>query len=199
MLHSHRPVPITKDALAKIHGLAEDARPGHIYLLTGENRLVGGIAQELVDRLALRGEVYVIVGGNRFSMERLPLLLSRQPHLLEQALQRIRITRAETCYQLLDALEHTYPYQCPLVVTDILSSLTDDDIDDAEAARLLAACIHNLHRLSEFEPVLVSAALPPRRPHLLETLQIHVSDQVRFLEPSRIEGGLPQPALFQDL
>lgn len=194
--HFH-PLAINKNALTRINGLAENAQAGHVYLLSGERRLVGNMAQELVNRLALRGEVYVIVGGNRISLERLPLLLQHQPRLLEQATQRIRVTRAETCYQLLDAFEHTSPSQCPLVVTDLLHTLSDEDVQDVEAERLLAACLRHLSRLSQFEPVLVSAAYSSEKPRLLEILQAQVSDEIRFLPPRLAEPD--QPSLFPEL
>lgn len=178
-----------------IQHLAAHARAGQIYLVTGPSKLTGYASQELIDRLSMRGQVYVIAGGNRYSLEYLPFLLCHQPELLESALGRIFITRAETCYQLLDALEHTQPHQSPLVVTDILRTLSEEDIEDTEAERLLGQCLINLTRLSKNTPVLISAVEREERPQLLERLRAQVHDEVRLLAP---EDARQQPALLTE-
>lgn len=190
-----QPSLIRQDSLREVQKLAARVRPGRIYLVTGPRKLVGYVSQELVDRLAVRGQVYVVAGGNRYSLEHLPLLLSHQPVLLEAALQRIFITRAETCYQLLDALEYTQPHQSPLIATDLLRTLSEEDIEEAEAARLLGKCLGHLRRLSKHTPVLASAVEGEERPQLLDSLRAEVDDEVRLLDAEAAFEG-PQPTLL---
>jgi hypothetical protein len=171
------------------------ANASRLHLITGAQRPLSGLLQHLIDHLALRGEVLVIVGGNRYSIEKLPFLLEGQGQQLHTVLERIRLTRAETPYQLLDALQNTLANSCPVVVTDILSTLYDEGIDDTEACRLLKACLRNVGRLAEDAPVLVSAANDPRRPKLFDQLQ-EMSAEWRHLALDPLSRPDPQATLF---
>lgn len=170
-----------------------DANASRLHLITGELRLLSRLMQHLIDHLALRSELLVIVGGNRYSLAGLPFLAAGQQ--LHDALDRIRLTRAETPYQLLDALQSTQAEGRPVVVTDILVTLRDDGIDDDEATRILVACQRELVRLASQSPVLISAAGDARRPGLFDHLQKLASQWHHLALQPDIQIN-PQPSLF---
>ena len=58
-------------------------------------------------QLALRGEVTVLDGGNRFQAYPVAHLIRRQTPDVRAAAERLFIRRAFTCYQMLALLENT--------------------------------------------------------------------------------------------
>ncbi len=113
------------------------------------------------------------------------------PRSLKQALERIRLARAFTCYQMLSLLSETpATLGQPTLVLDLLATFYDESVRADEALRLLESCLVDLRRLSVQAKVVVSVR-PPRpgrgftygftpesaRPELLETL-ISAADEV---------------------
>ncbi len=133
---------------------------------------VGGEAVfDLAARLALAGHLEVIDGGNTFNAYRAVEALRRNAPRLPGgpagALERVRLARAFTCYQLaalLEALE-TAPLpdetgqppqgempwlekDCPLLILDLLATFGDQSVAIRERRRLLGACLAGLKRLA---------------------------------------------------
>ncbi|MDA1329638.1 MAG: hypothetical protein DWG76_01750 [Chloroflexi bacterium] len=167
-----------------LHRWLPQVRAGQIYLLVGPAGLVGPIAQELTHHFAIRGAVRVLLGGNRFSLERLPLLLGDRGNQIYEILDRIQVSRGETCYQLLHALEKTPRDSIPFILTDALETLYEDGLTLIEVERVLRDSLANLRQISESAPVLLSAAHRPDRPGLLETL-IEAVDHVIEVRPNQ--------------
>jgi hypothetical protein len=172
-------------------------RPGHIVLLVGSSGLVGPVAQELTHHFAMRGPVRVLLGGNRFSLERLPMLLGDRASMIYEVLDRIQVSRGETCYQLLHALEKTPREPSPFILTDMLDTLYEDGLTETEVARILDDCIRNLRQLSAGAPVLLSASGHPQRPQLLKTLAA-AADHVIEIHPPDPDAAPHQPPLFPE-
>jgi hypothetical protein len=153
---------------------------------------------ELIARLACRGTVRLLDGGNRFDVYRCNLAvghaLGGQTGDLPAVLERIHLARAFTCYQLVALLKQTPTEPVPTLVLDLLSTFYDENVSTAESLRLLRDCLAQLQRLNHLAPVAISArpGLPDNRPELLEAL-MGAAGQVWTLEPNVPK---PPPRLF---
>ena len=142
-----------------------------MYLFQGDAKVLHQAMQELIDRFALEKAVRVVVGGNRISFDHLPLIVGEQVGHIYEILDRISVSRAETCYQMQDVLGALQPDANPLVVTDMLASFYEEDLTTAEVSLLLKRCLKSLAALGETAPVLISACGDPTRPNLLDMLE----------------------------
>jgi hypothetical protein len=181
--------------------------PGRLSILLAPHA-AQDIMLDFTARLARGGPLRVLDGGNRFNAYRVARLLRRLEHgaagnplrapapSLSQALGRIHVARAFTCYQMLVMLEQTPPLPLPILVLDLLQTFYDESVMLAERKRLLEACVKRLHALS-LRAVVVVSIRPPRPPQadptgLLQRVQ-EAADQVWFQE--EIPPALP-PRLF---
>lgn len=133
---------------------------GHLYVLTLPRSLRRPTLNELTARLALRGEVQVLVAGNRFDAHGIARLLRRQTTAVFPALQRIRLARAFTCYQVASLLSEVAAAQLPTLVTDLLDTFYDENVSLPERQALLTQCLQALRRLSQQAEVLISVVPP---------------------------------------
>jgi hypothetical protein len=117
--------------------------PGRWLLLTG-SRSLRTTMLTLIARLAERGPVRVLDGGNQFNV----YLVSRPLQGRKDLLERISISRAFTCYQLLASLERATTHPSPYIVLDLLSTFFDENVPFSERRRLLEYCLPQLDRLS---------------------------------------------------
>jgi hypothetical protein len=150
---------------------------------------------ELIARLACRGRLRLLDGGNRFDVYRCNLAVARQlggqsGGLLE-VLERIHLARAFTCYQMVALLEEIPAQPVPTLVLDLPATFYDENVSLAESLRLLQACLGELRRLNRLAPVAVSArpGSPGGRPELLEVLQEAAA------RVWRLEAPAPPPPL----
>lgn len=146
-------------------------QPGEIYVFQGEGKILHIAIQELINRFALQEQVQVIAGGNRVSFEQLPHLLGEQAGNVYEIVDRISVSRAETCYQMFDVLSALAPSTMPLVITDMLEPFYEEDLSIAEVNLLLKKCLECIKELSLAAPILISAGGDPSRPSLLEMLE----------------------------
>jgi hypothetical protein len=163
--------------------------PGDLLLVMAPH----AIMWDLIARLACRGTLRLLDGGNRFDVYRCNLAIGRalggQTAELPLILDRIRLARAFTCYQLVALLKETPTQAVPTLVLDLLSTFYDENVSAEESLRLLRDCLAQLRRLNRLAPVAVSArpGPPESRPELLEVL-LDAAGQVWTLEPD-----LPAP------
>lgn len=133
-----------------------------------------GAARETISRLtaalALRGQVTVLDGGNRFQPYHVAQLLRQKTVRVDSAAKNIFIRRAFTCYQVLALLEGTPALRQPCLVLDLLATFYDEHVSEREARRLLAGCLRELERLCQGAPVVVTLSPPlvPERAFLPE-------------------------------
>ena len=169
--------------------------PGNVYLFTGESPYLSTLIQEIADRFALVGPIRLIVGGNRFSTDHLALLLSSRIDQIYAVLDRIQLSRAETCYQMLHALQHTQAGSEPLIVMDLLQTFYDENLTLGEVKGVLGDCMTQVQRISHASPVVISSARQQDKPQLIEMLW-GACDQVLELNlpPESTQGS--QPKLF---
>ncbi len=148
-------------------------------------------------RLAAQGTLRVLDGGNHFNVYAVARSIRRQTGDLTAALQRIRVARAFTCYQMAAMLADTPADTTPALLFDLLSSFYDENVNLRESFRLLQGCLDDIRRLSAAAPVIASVRssgpLFEERRCLVEALQAaarQVWEQPALLQPPT------QPALF---
>ncbi len=172
---------------------AVPAQPGLLVLVAPyagrENMLV------IAARLALRGPLRVLDGGNRFNAYVVARMLRYLgADRLPQSLAQIQVARAFTCYQMVKLLEQTPPPSLPLLVIDLLDTFYDESASLDERRRLGQYCATRLRSLGQQAPVVVSLR-PPRPPltdptGLLEIIQ-GAADQVWFHAMEGASDGHP--------
>lgn len=166
------------------------------------NRLIAVIAPraahplmlDLAARLAVRGPLRVLDGGNQFNVYPVARALRRQTTRLEAALAGIRLSRVFTCYQMEALLAETAAEPLPTLALDVLSTFYDENVKPGECRRLFAICLNHLRRLSARAPVVASVRLPGEefrdRLPLVESLRRAAAEVWEFSEPE----PLPPPA-----
>lgn len=175
-----------------------DLLPGH-WLLVVAPHAANDLMMDLLARLAHRGPVRIVDGGDRFRAHRIARALRRAARGeipdLYGALQRIHLARAFTCYQMVTLLEELTapaipdaPKIFPTLALDLLTTFYDENIPLAESQRLLEICIGHLSHLSSRGPLAVSVK-PPR---VVEE-RIALVDQLadRAGEVIRLEAFIP--------
>jgi hypothetical protein len=164
-----------------------------------------------IARLGEGGPVRVLDGGNRFNAYTVARAARGRPEILN----RITVSRAFTCYQVLSLLESmAYPQGTPMarippapvlggvIILDLLSTFYDESVQIGERKRLLRVCIKHLEQLvGPSAPRLVGGVVsvhPPRVPsqaaiELLGMLQDSATDTY-FIQPA--EPALEPMRLF---
>lgn len=171
--------------------------PGDLLLVVAPHA-GGAIMWDLIARLACRGALCLLDGGNRFDAYRCNLAIGHalggQTAGLPAVLERIHLSRAFTCYQLVALLKDTPTRPVPTLILDLLSTFYDENVSAAESLRLLRICLAHLQRLNRLAPVAISVrpGPPDSRPELLEAV-LEAANQVWTLEPNLPE---PPPRLF---
>lgn len=172
-----------------------DLTPGCILVVLAPGR-ANPLLLELMTRLALRTPLRVVDGGNGFAAYPLARSLRRHAPQVQDILQRIRVARAFTCYQLVALLEGIPADPTPVLALDFLTTFYDESVSLDERLRLLERGLATLRRLSRFAPLAVWARPPKPGQHqsagLVEAL-VQAAGQVFYLEALRT--GTP-PRLF---
>ncbi len=130
--------------------------------------------------LALQGNLRVLDAGNRFNAYPVAQAIRRQHQNPRAVLERIRLSRAFTCYQVDVLLEEWLPQPHPTLVFDLLATFYDENVNLPESQRLLRQVIWRLQQLSKLAPVVVSTSLPAticvERMVLFEMLKAQVGE-----------------------
>lgn len=153
----------------------------------------------MLTALAVRRQsLRVFDGGNRFDGYFVARLARRMCHHPYAALERIRLSRAFTCFQMAELIENAPAGRQPLFVLDLLTTFYDESVPLRECERLLTTTISHLKRLAAVGPVIVGAreprALVKERWGLLDRLQVAADINWLLRAP---EGAIAtQPALL---
>ena len=139
--------------------LPSPSSPGSLALVLGPHAAQARML-DLAARLALNGPLRVFDCGNRFNVYPVARAIRALSVDLQEALGRIHLARAFTCYQVLALVEESPADSVPTLVLDLLATFYDEDVKLPESQRLLRRCLHHLQRLSETSPVIVSARPP---------------------------------------
>jgi len=138
-----------------------DPDPGQTHLLLASRHACRGLMNALAARLALAGPLRVLDGGNLFDLYAIARAVRRGTPRLEAAMERLRIARAFTCYQVATLLAGQELASTPLLVMDLLATFYDENVPAEERLRLLAGCLAQLQCLGRAAPLVVSATPPP--------------------------------------
>ena len=190
-----------------------DIRPGKWTLLVLARGMHAPLLSNL-HRLAERSPLTVLDGGNRFNA----YLVARGARGQAELLERITVSRAFTCYQMLSLLESTpaplascqrdcaraagsRPAAVPprlILVLDMLNTFYDESVRAHERRRLLTGCIAHLDRLSRPAGGAVTVHPPavpsPEAIEFVRMLEAHAADM--FLPPQAPALTTAQPRLF---
>lgn len=163
-------------------------------------RAANDLMLELAARLALNAPLRILDGGNRANLYPLARAIRRQTPRVHEALGRVRVARAFTCYQMLSLLEDVPAEAGPTLVLDLLATFYDESVSLDESRMLLRQALRELARLSAQAPVVISASRPPEvarsREGLLDLLERNV-DQSWVFELPPAEPA-PQLALWPE-
>jgi len=129
---------------------------GKISLVVAPRAVVGRLMSMLAT-LALRGQVIVIDGGNRFDGYALARALRVHTHQVEAALKRVWLSRAFTCYQMVAMLAELPVDGTPVIVLDLLATFLDENVSLNKRLRLLDSSLNLLRRISQGAPVAIWA------------------------------------------
>jgi len=153
----------------------------------------------LATALAARGHApRVYDGGNRFDGYYIARLARRASARPQELLERIRLSRAFTCFQLAELIETTPASPEPLILLDVLNTFYDESVPLREAEYLLDTSLAQLRLLAASGPVIVGAR-EPRTPvrerwSLLERLQISADSAWMLRTPEETRSA--QLSLF---
>ena len=136
-------------------------------------------------------------GANCFNLYRLTEWAKRKRIGSPALLNRLRIARAFTCFQLATILDHMGSemerhHATRLVITGLPDCLYDEELSEPEARSTFARCRASLHRLAAQSTVLAFADLPP---HPIGG-RIRFFDSLVALARSVYEVSGTEPAMF---
>ena len=172
-----------------------EEKEGITTLITGQRSYTHQRMHTLIVELALAGPVKVLIGGNRYDHYRINYALAAATPLYEYILaHHIHLSRAETCYQIVELLTQTQADPAPCLVLDLLTTFYDGGISEREIAQLLFETILQLRRLSRETAVTVSAYTEEKRPQLLKAIE-SAADQVER-PPAPSFQPIRQPVLI---
>ena len=115
--------------------------------------------ESLDDRViqqALAGPVFILDAGNCFNPLRLTRRIRRQTIQIQTVLDRIRVARAFTCFQVISLLEATTNPDGPVFILRLLATYTDEMAPVYERLRLLKQVDGHIQRLRRTAPVVVT-------------------------------------------
>jgi len=151
---------------------------GHPILISGQRNATYQKMHALIVELALAGPVKVLIGGNHYDHYGINYALAAASSHYEYILDtHIHLSRAETCYQMVELLNQTPADQTPSLVLDLLAPFHDESVPEREINQLLFEAILELRRLNQRAKVVVSASPGKNRPRLLTVLE-NVFDQI---------------------
>jgi len=160
---------------------------------TGLLMAIGSLPVSAV-RTAEHEGIRVLDGGNRFNA----YTVARAARGRQDVLDRITVSRAFTCHQMLALLGSTPDHAGTFVILDMLRTFYDESVPAGERKRLLRACITQLDRLEQDASGLVSvyppALVSPTAVELLRLLQ-KAAPATIFVQEEPERAGPPR--LFQ--
>jgi hypothetical protein len=133
--------------------------------------------------------VRLLDAGNCFDGYGLARQLRQQTSYWRQALERVSVARAFTCYQVETLLSESLSDLSPVLVLNLLDTFYDENVKLAERLRLLDISLAELRRLCRLASVAVSASQPKpgQAGELLELLTAAAGQVWSYEEPQPVE------------
>lgn len=147
-----------------------------MFVLVGQHTLTDKMLK-LIAALSLKQTITVLDCGNRSNMYAVARHLRPFTHDPVAAMNKIRLSRAFTCYQTLAMFEAlaTAPATQAVLVLDLLPTFLDEDVDFVDTQRLFKRSLNCLSTLSKLVPVVISAkpipAIAQERATLMDILR----------------------------
>ncbi len=170
--------------------LARPLRTTGRWLLVVGPRDLNSTMLVAIARLGLGGPVRVLDGGNRFNA----YTVARAVAGRAEVLNRITVSRAFTCYQVLSLLESTPAIQATnyhCVALDLLNTFYDESVRAVERLRLLRLCLVHLERLAENAGAI--SIHPPAVPGETAVELLEMLKASPFVETYFVQAALPPP------
>jgi hypothetical protein len=127
-----------------------------LLLLNAPRSYLHNLMPQLIARLALKGELFVIDAGNAFRPYTIAREIRRLTEEVAPRLENIKLSRVFTCYQVLTRLETLSNPHMPILVLDLLDMFYDEHTSSKERERLLRKSLDCLKRVSLDVPVAIS-------------------------------------------
>jgi hypothetical protein len=171
------------------------SRPSRLRLIEIVGRQGDGIT-ELFAALAMRGSFYAIAGGEWLPTYALVHAVRQKTTEVKRIMDRIRLARPFTCYQVLDLLEDIRPEHDPILILDFLHHFYNPDIQPDVRRRVLEQCCRHLQRLAlERNLIVFAQKLPTEEYAQFFPLVAAAADEILQAEEMP-EAEDPQLALF---
>ena len=138
-----------------------ELRAGHFYLILAPRRVGRLLMNTLAASLSLTGPALVLDGGNAFDAHGIARDVRYHTVEMVLAMDRLKVSRAFTCYQIVAMLGAQTPGLQPVLVLDLLATFLDENVNLRERLRLLDQAIGYLQRLSTLAPLAVSVTASP--------------------------------------
>jgi hypothetical protein len=163
--------------------------PQQLHLVLAPHRAQRQMMTLLATRLALTDRVRLVDAGNCFDGYGLARQLRQQTSCWQEALERVSVARAFTCYQVETLLTESVSNFSPVLVLNLLDTFYDENVKLQERLRLLKVSLGELRRLHRTASVAVSTCIPtPDQPgELLEMLASAAGQVWNFEEPQPLE------------
>jgi hypothetical protein len=163
-----------------------EPKTGKFILVAGPRSLLPTLLT-LIARLAEKGKVQVLDGGNQFQA----YFVSRAVRGRSFLLGRITVARAFTCYQMLSLLEQTPALPVPFVVLNLLGTFYDESVPAGERKRILRVCLFQLSRLEQKAGGIVSI----HPPAVASRTAMELADMLRATghDTYHVEMAVPAP------
>ena len=109
---------------------------------------------EIITQLVLRGSLYLIIAGDWFvDHDDVRYSVFRYTNAFDEVLDRLRLARARTCFQLLDLLTEADTENKSVLILDPLHHFYNEDVELPVRNRILERCCQYIKRLSLSNPV----------------------------------------------
>jgi hypothetical protein len=132
---------------------------GQLLLLETDGRERENLI-ELLTQWVLRGSIFIIVAGDWFvDHDDLRYSVFRYTNDFDEILDRLRLARARTCFQLLDLLTEADNKNKSILILDPLYHFYNEDVESPIRNRILVQCCQLIKRLASSNNVAV--LIPP--------------------------------------
>jgi hypothetical protein len=153
-------------------------------LITGQPSYINQRMHLLIVEVALAGPVKLLICGNRYNHYGVNYALAATTGDFKRILdENILLSRAETCYQMVELLHKVQADSTPSLALDFLNTFYEKSIPEREIDQLLFEALLQLRRLNQQAAVIISAHSGQRRPRLLKALE----SAVDWVESPRFE------------
>ena len=167
-------------------------RSRSMTLILTQDKARAGIT-ELIAAQILRSPLFVVAGSEWLPAFELTRILRKRTPVVRQALNRLSVARASTCYRLFDSLVNVPSHGEPILVLDFLHTFYDSDIPLRVRFFKLRECCRQIKRLTLYRPIIVMTQEMPVEDYekFLPAL-CSIADQTFTLEaePERIKQAV---------